>query len=78
MKSMRVTWGSRNNAAGHGSETVDMLRQGMSLLVWLAVWLVTMVAVVGAFVLTGVVTTLLVLVWLPCLLRSKALRRDES
>jgi hypothetical protein len=78
MKSMRVTWGSHKKAVGRTSRTVDILLQGMSLTAWLAVWLLTMVAFVSAFVLTGVVSTLLMLVWLPCLLRSKASRKDKS
>ena len=78
MKSMRVTWGSHKNAAGPLRETVGVLREGIGLLVWLTAWLLTVAAFIGVFVLTGLVTTLLALVWLPCLLRSKTSRKDKS
>jgi hypothetical protein len=78
MKSMRVTWGSHKTAAGPLRETVGVLREGMGLFVWLTVWLLTMAVFIGVFVLTGVATMLLMLVWLPSRIAGKGSPKDES
>jgi hypothetical protein len=78
MKSVRVTWGSHKNAVGPLRETVGVLREGMGLSVWLTVWLLTMAAFIGVFILTGAVAVFLMLVWLPCRIAGKGSPKDQS
>lgn len=75
---MRLTWGNQKRAIEPIRERLGLFREITSLFAGLVMWLLTMAVFSGALVLTGAVTLLLVLVWLPCFLRSKVLPKDKA
>jgi amino acid permease len=77
MKDMRLTWGVQDKTFDAIRATPGSLGEATSLCAYLIVWSLAMAAYIGAFAVTGVVTSLLVLVWLPCFLQSKVSWKDK-
>lgn len=71
MRGMQQRWGSYGNVIDPIKETPGSLIEAVLLFVYLIVWSLVAAAYIAVFILTGVVSLLLLLVWLPCLLWSK-------
>jgi hypothetical protein len=78
MRGMHLRWGNLGSAVDAVGETSGSLVEAILLSAYLIVWSLTMAGYISMFVLTSVVTSLLVLVWLPCFLWSKVLPKDKS
>lgn len=78
IRGMDLRWGSHKNIADPIRESPGSLVEAIVLFAYLIIWSLTMAAFIGIFILTGVVTMLLVLVCLPCFLWSKAVPKDKS
>ncbi len=72
MRGVHLRWGNLGSAVNAPGETAGSLVDAILFFAYLFVWSLVAAAYIGAFILTGVVTLLLVLVWLPCFLWSKA------
>jgi len=78
MRGMRLRWGNLGTAADVAGETSGSVVEAILLLAYVIVWSLVMAAYIAMFVLTGVATTLLVLVWFPCFLWSKVSPQGKS
>jgi hypothetical protein len=78
MRGMRLRWGNLGTAVDAAGETSGSVVEGIVLFAYLIVWSLVMAAYIAVFVLAGVVTSLMVLVWLPCFLWSKVLPKGRS
>jgi hypothetical protein len=78
MRGMRLRWGNLGTAVDAAGGTSGSVVEAILLFAYLIVWSLVMAAYIAMFVLAGVVTSLLVLVWLPCFLWSKVHSKGES
>ena len=78
MRAMRLTWGNLGSAVDTAEKTSGSLVNATLFFAYLFVWSLVMAAYIAMFVVTGVVTSLLVLAWLPCFLWSRILPKDKS
>jgi len=72
MRGLRLRWGNLGTAVDAAGDTSGSVVEAILLFAYLIVWSLVMAAYIIVFVLTGVFTSLLVLVWVPCFLRSRA------
>jgi len=78
MTGKQLRWGSHRNVVDPVRETPGSLVEAVLLHAYLIAWSLTMAVYIGAVVLTGVVTLLLLLVWLPCFLWSRVPFKGKS
>jgi hypothetical protein len=76
MRGIHLRWGNIGSAVDATGETAGSLVEAILLFDYLIVWSLVMAAYIATFTMTGVVTSLLVLVSLPCFLWSKVLPTD--
>jgi hypothetical protein len=78
MRGMRLRWGNLGTAVDAAGETSGSVVEAILLFAYLVVWSLAMTAYIAMFVLTGMVTSVLVLAWLPCFLWNKVLPKGKS
>jgi len=78
MRQLRLTWGIQDKAYDAVRSTPGSLGEAVLLSVYLIVWSLAMGAYLTVFVLTGVVTLLLVVISVPCFLMSKVSPKPRS
>jgi|GEM_PF-2295216 len=78
IKGMHTMWGSHANVLDPIKDTPGSLAEAILFFDYLIVWSLVMAAYIAMFVLAGVATSLLVLVWVPCFLWSKVLPKGKS
>jgi hypothetical protein len=77
MRGMRLRWGNLATAVDAAGETSGSVVEAILLFAYLIAWSLVMAAYIAVFVLASAVTSLLVLVWLPCFLWSKVLPKVQ-
>jgi Na+/serine symporter len=77
IRGMNLRWGSLKTVTDPIAETPGSLVEAIVLFAYLLMWSLTMAALIGVFLLTGVISLPLVLVWLPCFLWSKVSPRSK-
>ena len=78
MKNLRLSWGIQDKTYDAMRGTSGSLGEAALLFAYLTVWSLIMAAFLGAFVLTIMVSLLLVGISLPCFLWSNILSRQRS